>query len=148
MLKFVGFLVFVSVSYAAVARFSTEEKPVDLANQEGCYISKINRVLPYDVNFYPNTDCAVYICQSSNNETLYETCGAIAISDGCRRSAIDNSKQYPDCCYKEVCDSTTTTPAPDTTNEGSNQGSSSSQSPIPQNLTLKRRRLPLLNQYN
>ncbi|XP_063384879.1 uncharacterized protein LOC134670989 [Cydia fagiglandana] len=108
MLKLFGFLAFVSVSYAAVAIFPAEEKPVDLANQEGCYISKIYRVLPYDVNFYPNTDCAVYICKSSNNQTLYETCGVKAIRDGCRRSAIDNSKQYPDCCDQEVCDGATT----------------------------------------
>ncbi|XP_063538148.1 uncharacterized protein LOC134747454 [Cydia strobilella] len=104
MLKFVGFLAFVSVSYAAITSLAPEDKPVDLANQEGCYISKLNRVLPYDVTFYPNTDCAVYICQSSNGETLYETCGVTAIRDGCRKSVIDNSKQYPDCCSQEVCD--------------------------------------------
>ncbi|XP_047998710.1 uncharacterized protein LOC125236066 [Leguminivora glycinivorella] len=123
MLKFVAFLAFVSVSYAAIARFPAEEKPIDLAGQDGCYISKLKRVLPYDVKFYPNIDCAVYICNKSTNETLYETCGARAIRDGCRRTAIDNSKQYPACCDQEVCDGSTTTPTPTTTTEASQESS-------------------------
>ncbi|XP_063384916.1 la1-like protein 15 [Cydia fagiglandana] len=102
MLKLFGILALITMAYAALSRYPPQEKPTEFANQEGCYIAALNKVLPYEKPYYPDQKCERYNCQR-NGETRWETCGAVLVKPGCRKSEVDLSKRYPDCCPTEVC---------------------------------------------
>ncbi|KAG8236846.1 hypothetical protein J437_LFUL017196 [Ladona fulva] len=49
--------------------------------------------------------CARASCNKQNGKLvlLMESCGVIGVRPNCKLSAVDSSKNYPQCCPKEIC---------------------------------------------
>ncbi|XP_073945853.1 uncharacterized protein [Choristoneura fumiferana] len=120
-------LIFVAAAvacvYAAVGIYPAVPKPPGFADQEGCYLSKFNAVLPFNKPYFPtdDTSCEQYTC-GTNGETQVYTCGLLAFSSNCHL-VTDITLDYPKCCGDVVCDPESTTPPPAyETTEGTNEG--------------------------
>ncbi|XP_023944506.2 uncharacterized protein LOC112050466 [Bicyclus anynana] len=105
MLRYVLFALVVYKSVEAyIGIIPEEEKPAKFADQEGCYFSKFDRVLPVGVPYTPidGSTCVKYTCQESKIITE-EGCGAKRISTNCEHGPADYTKPFPDCCEKVRC---------------------------------------------
>ncbi|XP_073946395.1 uncharacterized protein [Choristoneura fumiferana] len=106
-------LIFVAAAvvsvYAAVGIYPAEPKPPGFADQEGCYLTIFNAVLPFNKPYYPsdNKSCEQYTCWTSG-ETQVFSCGSIGFPPNCRL-VKDLTLDYPNCCGQIVCDPTTPT---------------------------------------
>ncbi|KAJ2951287.1 hypothetical protein O0L34_g5688 [Tuta absoluta] len=82
----------------------SEKTPPEFADQEGCYLSELNRVLPYNKPFSPQDgkSCVQYTCNSDNTTSGY-TCGAMFIAEPCTRVPGNLFLPYPQCCDGVSC---------------------------------------------
>ncbi|XP_063385036.1 uncharacterized protein LOC134671182 [Cydia fagiglandana] len=85
---------------AAVALYKAQEKPAQFANQEGCYLEHLNKVIPYG-DYYPENSCYKYTCDADNITQTF-SCGLVEVDKRC--ALVSNEKAaYPDCCPIEIC---------------------------------------------
>ncbi|XP_063384917.1 uncharacterized protein LOC134671063 [Cydia fagiglandana] len=85
---------------AAVALYKAQEKPAQFANQEGCYLEHLNKVIPYG-DYYPENSCYKYTCDTDNITQTF-SCGLVEVDKRC--ALVSNEKAaYPDCCPIEIC---------------------------------------------
>ncbi|KAL4715839.1 hypothetical protein ACJJTC_006418 [Scirpophaga incertulas] len=95
--------VFAEVAYSAVSILPPQEKPAALADQPGCYVPELNRVVPPNQPYAPvDGNCNEYRC-SDNGWTSIVSCGAVAGTAECPVTPGDSSRPYPDCCARPVC---------------------------------------------
>ncbi|XP_045452182.1 U-scoloptoxin(16)-Ssd1a-like [Melitaea cinxia] len=88
------------VAYAAVGIGPLEPKPEKFKDQEGCYVSDLDEVIPFGQAKPAKSSCMEYRCRS--NSITYVTCGATDAVPPCKL-VEDKGKPYPDCCKKIWC---------------------------------------------
>lgn len=85
---------------AAVALYKAQEMPAEFANEEGCYIEHLNKVIPYG-DYYPEKSCYKYTCDTDNITQAF-SCGVVVVDKRC--ALVSNeAANYPDCCPTEMC---------------------------------------------
>ncbi|XP_063625058.1 uncharacterized protein LOC134796771 [Cydia splendana] len=85
---------------AAVALYKAQKKPAEFANQDGCYLEHLNKVIPYG-DYYPENSCYKYTCDTDNITQTF-SCGVVEVDKRC--ALVSNEKAaYPDCCPIEIC---------------------------------------------
>ncbi|XP_061717773.1 uncharacterized protein LOC133525523 [Cydia pomonella] len=105
MYKTIVFLALLEIAYSAVHFQPYVEKPAEFADQDGCYIPELNKVVPYEEPYRPadGKPCAIYVCHT-NNETQIDTCGNAVVPDGCQRIIPTPEKRTADnCCGFIIC---------------------------------------------
>ncbi|KAI5639542.1 single domain von willebrand factor type C domain-containing protein [Phthorimaea operculella] len=98
------FYVFLDSIDGAAFIIPSEEKPPAFADQEGCYVSSLNRVLPYNKPYSPQDgkSCVQYTCNSDNTTSGY-SCGVIGVSEPCSIVPGNLFLPYPQCCDGVSC---------------------------------------------
>ncbi|XP_063538377.1 uncharacterized protein LOC134747698 [Cydia strobilella] len=85
---------------AAVALYKAQEKPTEFANEEGCYLEHLNKVIPYG-DYYPEKSCYKYTCDTDNITQTF-SCGVVEVDKRC--ALVSNEEaDYPDFCPTEIC---------------------------------------------
>ncbi|XP_045452175.1 uncharacterized protein LOC123661229 [Melitaea cinxia] len=88
------------IAYAAVFLGPLEPKPEKFKDQEGCYVSDLNEVIPHGQAKPAKSSCMEYRC--SSNLMTYVTCGTVFTAPPCKL-VQEKEKPYPGCCQKVWC---------------------------------------------
>ncbi|XP_052747603.1 U-scoloptoxin(16)-Cw1a [Bicyclus anynana] len=96
----VVFLTCVSVSFAQVSLMKLEEKPIEFANKQGCYISDLKDVIPFGEGEPSKTACQRYNCREDFVQIV--GCGVAAAVPPCYVTQ-DLSLVHPACCPTIKC---------------------------------------------
>ncbi|GBP14316.1 hypothetical protein EVAR_92318_1 [Eumeta japonica] len=101
-MRTIVFLCVVAVTSAATWRGRLPEKPDEFEDKEGCYVEEIDDVVPFGETVYPIGHCYWIHCTKSGMD--YASCGAVYTEDPkCRKTELDLTKPYPDCCPDIKC---------------------------------------------
>ncbi|XP_045760420.1 venom toxin OcyC11 isoform X2 [Maniola jurtina] len=90
----------VCVAFAAVGLAPLEEKPKRFEGTEGCYISKLDAVIPFGKAAPSKDSCMEYRCGKTRVRLV--TCGTVVVTPPCY-TVQDLSKPYPECCPQMRC---------------------------------------------
>ncbi|XP_069354114.1 matrix metalloproteinase-14-like isoform X3 [Maniola hyperantus] len=94
------FLSMACIAFAAVGLAPLEEKPKRFEGVEGCYISKLDAVIPLGKAAPSKDSCMEYRCRKTHVQ--FATCGIVVVTPPCY-TVQDFSKPYPECCPQLRC---------------------------------------------
>ncbi|CAH2100430.1 unnamed protein product [Euphydryas editha] len=100
MFKLLVILACLCVAYAAVAIGLLEPKPEKFKDQEGCYITDLDEVIPFGSSKPSKSSCMEYRC--GTDLITYVSCGAVGTAPPCKL-VTDSKKPFPQCCPKLSC---------------------------------------------